>query len=494
MKRQPVLTLAASIALTASFAMASLTSEAQALRCESVISTIRPSGKAVKSSRLYPAGVDGKANPMGHMQIGYESEYLFEEVGTLLRDYAPDEIPAGKWLAMQDSERLVWLQTKFKEKPEFATSTGLKKIVDIDFMPDELIVDSTGNVEIVLKQMDSYQDWEAAVDIIIKRYGVGSQQAMISKPREAAFSTNAVIQEKLNKQHLGWLVYTNLKDMFVKLKSGFDRYRKDPTKQTALSIIHPFLGPMTNLKRRVMENFLRRNARGEKYDDESKQFVRKSDASFKYTGGPSYRPDIAGPVRFAWEIRNAHKDVVDLKMKVARDLVASISGLQPYAKFAEVPAFDSVKDFDKFSEDVRAMLKSLFPSKADPRFEYTQDELLSLQTYRNFSLPLEDFTVLAKDLTSNQEESAVLMQKLETAKVEYQNGIQQTAIDLASGAITADLARAKIMGLIGQFSVNSGLAEAFENEAKRLGHEGVVPVNSSSNTALPQKSKMGLAA
>jgi hypothetical protein len=251
---------------------------------------------------------------------------------------------------------------------------------------------------------------------------------------------------------------------------------------------------MTNLKRRVMENFLSRNARGEKYDDESKQFVRKSDASFKYTGGPSYRPDIAGPVRFAWEIRNAHKDVMDLKMKVARDLVASISGLQPYAKFAEVPAFDSVKDFDKFSEDVRAMLKSLFPSKADPRFEYTQDELLSLQTYRNFSLPLEDFTVLAKDLTSNQEESAVLMQKLETAKVEYQNGIQQTAIDLASGAITADLARAKIMGLIGQFSVNSGLAEAFENEAKRLGHEGVVPVNSSSNTALPQKSKMGLAA
>lgn len=418
-------------------------------------------------SHTYPAGIDPVAKPDGYMQIGYEAEYLFSEGAAILRDYAPRDIALGEWLAKTDDARVEWLRARFKDKPEHAAATGLFKITPLAFMPDELIVDATGNIEIVLAPIDTYEAWSSAVDTIVARYGVGSQQAMVSEPREAVFG----LPEGGVRPALGWLVFTNMRDMFAKLESGAARYAKDATKPPAQFMDHPFLGPMTKLKRDIMEKYLAANARGLMYDEESKKFVRKRDLSFKYTGGPSYRPDIAAPARFSWEIRNAHKDVLDLKTKVRRDLLTHEQGIAGFAPFADVPAFDTLATFKHVPAEVQKLLMELFPSKADPRFQYPADDHRALETYRNFALPLGNFERLANALAETPAEGVELHARANAARETYVSAVGAVAAKVAAGTLTREQARADVMGAICQWSMNSGLAPAFEARAAVFGFE-----------------------
>lgn len=423
--------------------------------------------------KLYTKGIDPKKNADKFIQFSYESEYLFSESAPILRDYAPNpkEMKTAEWLALSDVQRVNWLQQKFKDKPEFVTGSGLYKIVKIDFLPQELAIDSTGNVEIIIHPpLSTYAEWKSVVDQIVERYGAGSQQAMVSKARESAFASQGR-DEKLEKQHLGWLVYTNVFDMFQKMKSGAERFKKDPTKLTAQSFDHPFLGPMTKLKRDVMEKYISENAKLNKYDDDSKMFVRKSDASFKYTSGPSYRPDIAGPVKWAWEIRNAHKDVGDLQNKVLRDINAHVTGLDSYEKFAGVPAFDSIGTFEKLPQDVQKLFQTLFPSKADPRFEYHPDERLALETFRNFSMPAGDFSILARVLSVDATQERNLAKSILKARTNYINQVALIANLFSTKKINQKEASARVQGLLNTWAVESGLVESFESFASRIGDD-----------------------
>ncbi len=441
--------------------------------CQSLFDT--PSVAGTQTDRIYAKGIDKNKTPDGHFQISYESEYLFSESGVLLRDYAPAEdiISRSKWQALTDEQRIDWVKSKFGDKPEYATAAGLKRIIEVDFLPEELIVDSTGNLEIVINPpLDSYKQWEKVVDYIVNKYGAGSQQAMISKPREAAFSPSRFNLD-MEHQHLGWLNFTNLYDMFEKLDNGYTRYLKDPTKLTAQFFDHPFLGPMTKIKRDTLEQYLLGNNKLEFYDDDSKQYVRKSDASFKYTGGPAYRPDIAGPIRWAWEIRNAHKDTAGLKAKVLRDLEAHKQGLEDYKIFSTVPAFDALKEFERLPLYVRNSLVEIFPSKADPRFQYGAKEKLSLETYRNFAMPLMDMDILVAALsdTYDTKELNRNLYSVRKARLDYIHDVNVVSEEYRSKRITKDMAKAKIMGLIGKWAVNSRLFELFKKVANRLGHD-----------------------
>jgi hypothetical protein len=428
----------------------------------------------VAFEKIYPLGVDASTMPGGFMQMGYESEYLFSESAAILRDYAPSPTVMSNqaWMAMTGAQHIAWLKERFQDKPAHALGSGLYKIVDTPYMPKELLIDATGNVEIVLAPIDTYGEWAQSVDEIVARYGVGSQQAMISKPREAAFSPREGTDvTKLVQQSMGWLVFTNLRDMFAKLQSGAARYQNDPSKLSAQFLDHPFLGPMTKLKRDVMEKYMNANVTGGMYDPESVNYVRKRDASFKYTGGPSYRPDVASPTRFAWEIRNAHKDVADLKMKVRRDLLAHERGLKSYQVFAGVPAFDTIELFQRFSPESQAVLIDLFPSKADRRFQYPDVDIRALESYRNFALPLQDFSVLSKALLGNSAGQRFMEKKIAASRLAYINGVHQVAVHLRAGSITRDQAKAEIMGLVCKWSVESGLTDAFDVRASIIGHE-----------------------
>lgn len=462
---------AAGVALSL-FVGAFAASSSEARVCADVFGP-RPTAGAIvgTAGRIYPKGVTRSVDK--HFQFSYESEYLFSESAPLLRDYAPaqDVMPREAWLALSDADRIGWLKQRFQNRPEFATASGLRRIVDISYLPDELVVDSTGNVEIILNPpLNTLAEWRGIVRSIVARYGPGSQQAMISKPRESAFPNRGrqVGSAAETKQHLGWLVYTQLFDTFQKLESGAERFKKDPSKLTLASFDHPFLGPMTRMKRSFMERYLQANESLQLYDEDSKQFVRKSDASFKYTGGPSYRPDIAGPVRWSWEIRNAHKDMDDLIGKVERDVVAHVRGLEPYEPFANVAAFDSVADFNKLPLGAQDLLKQLFPSKADPRFEYSNDERLALETFRNFAYPMMQTEGLVLGLARTPEEHTRLRTSIEAARAEFVNALTALTERVNDKSTTEAEAKAKVMGLVGTWAVRSGLVNAFEEKARLL--------------------------
>lgn len=438
-------------------------------QAQGVCQNLFPTEPLVKGELIYPKGVAHKEG--NHFQISYEAEYLFSESGALLRDYAPDAsiMSVEQWLEKTDQQRIDWIKSQFGDKPEYATAAGLKRIVNVDFLPEELIVDSTGNLEIVINPpLNSFSEWSQVVKYITEKYGAGSQQAMLSKPRESAFvlTTHA---EQLKDQHFGWLNFTHLYDVYEKLESGFERYELDNTKLTAQFFDHPFLGPMTKLKRDVLESYLDANAHLEKYDDESKQFVRKNDSSFKYTGGPSYRPDIAGPVRWAWEIRNAHKDTKGLIAKVQRDIMNHTHGLEDFEVYAKIPAFDTVAEFDKLGTTTQELLKTIFPSKADPRFDYSDNDRLALETYRNFSMPMMDMAPLIKALTKGTNADITqLTQKAAKARVEYFDGLNRLEADLKAQTVTKEQAKARAMGLLVTWSQKSGLTFLFKEQAARM--------------------------
>jgi len=413
----------------------------------------------------------------GLIMLGYESEYTFNEIAPILRDFAPPEnvIPRSDWKSWSDTKRVEWFKSQFKGKPEFAVNANLTPIHDLPFQFHDVIIDSTGNLELVSSPMLSYAQWESFVNAVVNRYGPGSQQAMVSKPRGMAFGAREKTQLKRDVQeHLGWLNFTNLKDMYVKLSNGYEKYKLNPEKLTAQSFDHAFLGPMTKIKHDKLVSYLEENAAGKMYDKDSVKFVRKNDASFKYTGGPSYRPDIDGTKRFSWEIRNAHKDLADLKMKVRRDLEAHMSGLDPYLVFADIPAFDTIKSFDSLSISNQRMLKSMFPSKADPNFVYVPAEKTALEAFRNFSLPVSELKPLVEvlsDFTGSNKTAQV--KKLWNAQNNYIKSLDSIQKLLTSGKLNNEQAKAQIMGALGRFSHDSGITDLFNKASGLLQSENV---------------------
>ena len=437
---------------------------------------------------IYPLGVDAKSDPEGFIQISYESEYLFTESGKILMDYAPkpELYNRAEWNKLSQEQRIAWVQSQFTDKPENATESGLVKVVDIDFLPETLVVDSTGNLEIIMDPpFNSYRDWSEKVDFIVARYGAGSQQAMMSKPRASAFKANLSKTENV-EQHLGWINFSNLYDTFQKLKSGALRFLRDQTKLTALSFDHPYVGPMTKARRDTFEAYMWANADGKFYDKDHKQFVRKSDASFKYTGGPSYRPDIAGPNRWSWEIRNAHKDVEDLKEKVQRDIKTHTNPMDAYVGFAKVPAFDTVENFAKLPEYVQAELQKLFPSKADHPEELNETENLVLQVYRNFSMPMMDFSALIKELAVDAAAANQLRLQVNSARVNYLQKLETIASQHRSGKISSATAKAQIMGALGVWALESDLIVAFEVKAIEIQQNQNLPEQVQPKQVLPE--------
>ena len=470
-----VISLLVSNTLTVpSYAATVKSASGQPGKCAAILKIGASTKDTSKKIFLYPKGVNPATNPEGYMMIGYESEYGFKEAAKLLLDYAPETsvMSNEQWLAKSDRQRIDWIQSRFSESPEQATDAGLIKIVDIDVLPPKLIVDGTGNLEIVMDPKQTLAEWEHAVDLIVGRYGPGSQQAMISKPREAAFGAKAVTakqQKALVDQHFGWLIYTNLADTFHRMQGGFERYQEDSSKLVLQPFNHPFLGPMTKARRDMMEDYLRQNATGGRYTDQDMFMVTKRDRSFKYSGGPAYRPDIAKFVRWSWETRNAHKDVADLKRKVKRDLNAHASGLEAYESFAKLPAFDSVAEFGRLPSNVQRMLERLFPSKADPRWPYAPEDRVALEVYRNFSYPAQDFAPLLKELALTAKDKTKLTRSVADARTRYLTLLTDLGKD---PNINGSHAQANVQGALARFAVDSGLATAFERFAEKLGHEG----------------------
>jgi hypothetical protein len=449
----------------------------------------------------YPKNVDRVAHPEGHLMYGFESEYTKKETAKILEIYGPAphyNISKEQWLAKSSEERMSWLEIHLGDKPENAVDSGLVKLINepgYEFLPNTLVHDATGNVEFVLDPVNTLEQWEKEIRLINQRFGTGSMQGMITTPREAFFGSTPkaptswwkspfVKSDSANKEaleaNIGWMAFTNEVDAVNALESGFMKVAKDPTIPSVPKFQHEYLGPITLKKQERLNQFITANAEGNKFEKKYLEEIRTTEGSFKYIGSTAYRPDIGGSTRIGFEIRDAHKGTETLIDKMIKNTFYLQESRTDFKVFSKMKAFDSVKDFDKFSPEIQTMLKDVFPTHAIPGEAYTQENKIATEVYRNFAYPMRDWDKIINDFEGlNKTQKTAYARKIEEAKISYVKKLTLVRKDLVKVAnpITKDVAAVQIQKAIAEFSNEAAIGPLFQSW-----HGGTVVNNPAWNT------------
>lgn len=429
------------------------------------ISDINVSGskKIVRAS----FGFDSAAISEGkHLQFGFEAEYTLQEIDKIVTIYGPKPgfgMSKDRWFTLSVKDRADWVRNNIERLfPEPRKPGGLVKLKDqagYKFLPESLIQDDTGNLEFVLDPFNSYEEWYRSIKKLNTKFGEGSMQATISVPPESFFGQAANISEDLAvKEKIGLFNFYSEYDILQKLNAGHLRYEQDPERLVARNFEHPFLGPMTSAKQRQLNQMLRANAHGEKFDDASLEVISGLENSFKYTGGTVYRPDILGQERIVLEVRDAHKNFTLLSDRLLRSLYFMQHGTGGLDELASLKSFHLDNDFAKLPKSVRDELKRLFPNKANPQYTYTAAEKKALDIFKNFAYPMRDWGEHLEAIKATS-----IANKVQQAQDAYVAKLSDITERMRSGAIDDQHARAEIQGALTEFANKSKLAKAFED-------------------------------
>jgi hypothetical protein len=410
------------------------------------------------------------------IQYGFESEFTFQQLQGILKYYAPDPelgVATNTWIRMSLEERQKWLIANqarvFPSDREPGKLQLIRTVREVDgILPERLIRDSTGNIEIVMGPFDSLEELKRRSAQVVELFGEGSMQTVISLPRAAFFrgtggagNLQASVQE-----NLGFLTFFSDYDTLEKLSMGLRRWESRQDRRTARSFEHPFLGPLTKQKHDLLRTHLAANAEGKLFDKETRASIAGADDSYKYIGGTSYRPDIVGKKRPAIEVRDAHDNRIMLINKAVRNTFYLQYGRESFRPASELIPFDAPLTFSRFSAEVQSMLKTLFPNKAKPNVTYNESEKLALDVFNNFSWPMRDWRKHLDFLDAKPLETQLL-----TAQKSYEDRLTAIAQDLKSGVIDNEKAAVAIQGALVEFGEKSGLRTAFMKREMALAEE-----------------------
>jgi hypothetical protein len=320
------------------------------------------------------------------LQFGFESELFRLEPAFEYYEIDPHlglpsaSTPEGQSLA---------LKAFCKSLPHGDKRKVMRKRQGPDFLPETLHRDDTSNVELVMGPEGSLPAFLSQMQWVNEKIGVGSLQAMVSLPLEKFFGPNPA---EGAKAHLGWLNFFNELDVLERIELGRERLAKEPGKGPVRSFLHPYLGPMTAVRHRLLRKFIRENAVGNMFDEENIIRPARRDQSFKFVGSTAYRPDIAGPSRICFEIRDAHRDPELLKNRLARVIFYWAKDISAFRKFADLPPFDSAAAFELLPEQVKAWLAEICPNRAPEAVKAFEIPRFTYEVFRNFAYPLRDWS------------------------------------------------------------------------------------------------------
>lgn len=422
---------------------------------------------ALRSPALrYPARLAPDARTNEHIMFGFEGEYPLSDASALLRDYVPEGMDAAAWLQLPDAERIAFVQSNLKQLFPTARSTGglMRAPHAPAFLPERLLLDATGNLEIVLKPVNSKEELFDQADFISHRYGNGSMQASVSVTRSSFFGSSFGVPRAQALDGIeGYFQVISDLDALSKLVHGFERYQKDPSKAVALSFQHPYLGPLTKQKRQLLRQTLEQHIDGEGFAPELLRMVTWSDASYKYIGSTAYRPDVA-PNRVILETRDAHTHLPTLKSRVERSVRDLEQGLEGYAVFREAPDFDAQGIMERLPAPIRDALNKTFPVRARPGEEYTPAELEALSVANNFTWPLRDFARFMRHQKPNFQE----IQTVWHAQNTYLSRIGEISERLNNNVIDTKRASLEFQGALATFAAESRLLEFYSYIFERV--------------------------
>jgi hypothetical protein len=404
-----------------------------------------------------------------HLQFGFESEYGLKEIDQIVEVYGPDEslgMSKEQWLAMTVSDRSQWVRDNlvalFPVSRQEGNFVRLVQEPEMDFLPERLIFDDTGNIEFIFKPFDTFEDWYQSVSKLNRRFGTGSMQGTISTPPDSFFGrVDGLDSTKVVDEKMGMFNYYLDYDIIQKLSAGAARYNNDNTQMVARNFEHPFLGPTTNKKQEILESTLRGNAAGEKYEADRMARIAGWENSFKYVGGTVYRPDILGQERVILEVRDAHKNFNLLTDRLLRALYFNQHGTQGLDQFKSLKSFDPDASFEKFEAPIKEELERLFPNKANPNYEYSAEIKSALDVFKNFAYPLRDWSTQIDAFGVPS-----LAQNIQQAQDAYKAKLSDLVVRLRQGQIDDEEAKRQIHGALANFVEESGVYQAFSDFEK----------------------------
>ena len=399
----------------------------------------------------------------GNLNFGFEAEYEIESADLLLQLYDPGpqaEFSPEQWQNWSPRERADWVRGQFPDphSEEFDLPLARnQKAPELDFLPPGLFVDSDGNIEVVSEPTEDLSQLWQQIERLERQCGPPLLQVTVSVP------SNTILGREGGLEALdGFLSFYHFRDIFERMSVGHTRYRENPDQEVLLPFLHPWLGPMTRGKHRFLRQYLEANAKGERLDEKWVRLVDRAFSSFKYITGSAYRPALAGPDRIAIEIRDAHRNKVLLAQRVTRTAESLLSGLEAYAPFARTRAFDSEADYDGLPLEVRRMLERAIPTRVRPEIDYMYSEYdrVALQVYRNFALPMKDYSDLDVALGDQADPG-----QWKNARRNYLETLQQ---------LGSEATRQELQGALCAFAEASGLHQrlvAFEEFCRQRTHK-----------------------
>lgn len=438
--------------------------------CEALLSQDRTSSQtATDRYQAMISLIDSKALARSHrFKFGFESEFTLDKYANrILEYYAPTPeagLSSAQWdkLGATPGARINWVRENLDKLFPAHRQEGALKLREngkvIGFLPESLILDYSGNLELVMPPLSPLNSWEKTTAEIEARMGNGSLQATVGLPYKQFWATQTP------QGVSGLLQFFADFDALLKLNQGWNKALENSQKPAAQAFLHPFLGPLTQLKRAHLDRYLQGNLNGQLMDKESMQFVSHADDSWKFSGTTVYRPDIATGKFVVFEIRDAHSNLEFLKTQLLRTLYFVTKSLDPFAEFSAVPAFDSQKDFQKFPVAVQESLAQLFPRRfTDSNETYSDNEVLANEVHRNFAYPLRNWSPWVNAFGQPE-----LGRKVRVAQRKYQVRIKEIITHLQLGQISEGEAKLKAQFAVAEFSERSGLMEAFLQQLDRL--------------------------
>lgn len=408
----------------------------------------------------YAKGIDRNKHPEQHYTYGIEVEYSIDDAApALFEAYAPAEslMKLSAWKRLSIEDKRSWLKAN-KEKlfPDGPKAKSLLLRVDPQDLtiPDHLIVDETGNVELISPRiLENTLEFHESIQTLKTRFGEGYVQASMGLPAHLFYKSR-----KQSDAFIGLRFILGEYDILSKLHEAYEKHVAIPEYIPSKNFTHPYLGPMTSSKANFLKNVFRMNRLGF-FDKDVIDRIAKKDASYKYTSQIVYRPDIIRSHEvFLIEVRQCVKDFDCLQALLRRERFFLRHDISKLSRFKEVPHLDPIADYHQIPKDTQKMLETVFPRKNQ---DSNAAENLANDIYRNFAYPLADWESWLKTIGISR--SDIGYNVLDRAKTEYLSRINTLADLFNRNSINDKQAANEVRIALAKFVKDSNLKIYIEN-------------------------------